>query len=169
VQRSPGRNIGGQAISVQADWFRQPSAPQRQVLQPSAASKTWPGQHKPSSRAGVASIDSERGISGHASFVHLASSRSPLLGQRQEFRPSPAGKDSSGSQVSFSTECGQWREVQRDSLFSPLDEQMQLLQLSLEKTNPGQQLSAWLASLASASVSTDAKICKADAMGPSEI
>lgn len=161
--------MGGQAISVQADLFRQPSAPQRQVLQPSAASKTWPGQQRPSSWAGTASVDSERGISGHASFVHFALSRSPLLGQRQEFSPSPAGKDSSGSQVSFSTESGQCREVQRDSLFSPLDEQMQLLQLSLEKTNPGQQRSAWLSSLASASVSMDTKTCKAYAMGPSEI
>lgn len=114
----------GQSMLVQlASCFR-PFRGQSQVLQPSAAENSTPGQH----------WSSALGLCGgvkHSKLVQSASLFKPLIGHSQVFKPSPAGYGRRG--VHLPSGAGPVRHVSCVHLawlFSPLAGHVQVLQPS---------------------------------------
>eukprot|EP00441_Pelagodinium_beii_P006287 CAMPEP_0197695800 /NCGR_PEP_ID=MMETSP1338-20131121/115681_1 /TAXON_ID=43686 ORGANISM="Pelagodinium beii, Strain RCC1491" /NCGR_SAMPLE_ID=MMETSP1338 /ASSEMBLY_ACC=CAM_ASM_000754 /LENGTH=95 /DNA_ID=CAMNT_0043278833 /DNA_START=302 /DNA_END=589 /DNA_ORIENTATION=- len=79
-----------QAVCVQLESCIKPVAPQVQMLQPSGAGKSTPGQQVPVA-SGAAVVDSSGAVAGQESCVHTASLFWPEAGHEQMLRPSPAG------------------------------------------------------------------------------
>lgn len=123
MQRSDGPlwSCPGQSMLVQLASCFKPVRGQAQVLQPSAAEYSTPGQHWSSVLGLWAGVK-------HFKLVHCASLFKPLIGHMHVFKPSPAGYARRG--VHFPSGAGSVRHVSRVHaawLFKPLAGHVQVL------------------------------------------